>query len=236
MKTYLTALVALLMVAASANAAILLGGFGGMSSTAIQSPSATDIAVTLTSPQVGGVPTDGYSQINNPLWGTAALDVAAPTIGDGDDLRRAVIQEATVNPWTLVLKITNNGTLDVVLDQIHFLTKKDINNEGPNLGTLTYSAGDLSDATGASTGFSIPNGANIAFDIALNGFLTDTTLGAGESATFTWAHGTPQAPGGNTGFRIDNFAISGTVSEIPEPATLAMGLFGLTVLAARRRR
>jgi hypothetical protein len=235
MKTYLTALVALLMVAASANAAILLGGFGGTSSTAIQSPSATDIAVTLTSPQVGGVPMDGFSQINNTLWGTAALDVAAPTIGGGDDLRRAVIQEGTVNPWTLVLQITNNGTLDIVLEQIHFRTKKDINNQGPNSGTLTYSSGDLSDTAGASTGFSIPNGAGNPFDITLSGFLNDTTLGAGESATFTWAHGAPEDPQGNTALRLDNFAISGTVSEIPEPATLAMGLLGLTMLAARRR-
>jgi hypothetical protein len=110
---------------------VLLGGFAGTSPTAIQSPSISNINVTLTSPTISGVPTDGFSQINNTLWGSTALDVVAPTIGNGDDSRKAVIQEGTNTPWTLILQITNNGTLDLSLNQIHFLTKKDINNAGP---------------------------------------------------------------------------------------------------------
>jgi hypothetical protein len=213
---------------------VLLGGFAGTSPTAIQSPSISNINVTLTSPTISGVPTDGFSQINNTLWGSTALDVVAPTIGNGDDSRKAVIQEGTNTPWTLILQITNNGTLDLSLNQIHFLTKKDINNAGPNSGSLTYSAGDLADSIGANTGFSIPNGSNIAFDISLSGFLTDTILSAGETASFTWAHGAPEDPLGNTGFRLDNFAISGTV--IPEPSSFALIVLGLGSLVALRRR
>lgn len=195
---------------------VLIGGFGGTSSAPIQSPLMTSISVSLTSPEVSGVPTDGVSQIDNTLWGTNALDVAAPTIGNGDDSRKAVIQEATTNAWTLVLAVTNNATSELLLDKIHFLTKKDVNNIGPPSGTLTYIAGDLSDATGTNTSFSIPNSSNIPFDIALSDFLTDTILASGESATFIWAHDAPQDPLGNTALRVDNFAISGDL--IPPPA------------------
>jgi len=215
-------------------APILLGGFGGTSPTAIQSPAATDVAVTLSSSQVAGVPTDGFSQINLATWGSAALDVAAPTIGNGDDLRRAVIQEGTNTAWTLQLQVTNNASLDLSLAQFHFISKKDLNNEGPNAGTLAYTAGDLTDGTGASTAFAIPNGTNNTFDIDLSGFLTDTTLAPGESATFTWAHGAPEDPAGNTALRLDNVAISGEL--IPEPASLALLGMGGLLIAGRRRK
>lgn len=217
---------------------VLIGGFGGTSSTAIQSPLMTSISVSLTSPEVPAVPTQGFSQIDNPLWGSTALDVAAPTIAGGDDLSNlAIRQGGTIPAWTLVLQVTNNGTADLLLDKIHFLTKKDANNAGPPSGTLTYTSGDLSDATGANTTFSIPNGSNIPFDIALDGFLTDTTLAPGESATFTWAHDAPQNPAGNTSLRVDNFAISGafanqivlsanTVATNAAPGTLVGSLLG----------
>jgi len=195
---------------------VLIGGFGGTSSTAIQSPLMTSISVSLTSPEVSGVPTDGYSQIDNVLWGSTALDVEAPTIANGDDPnRKAVIQEGTNPAWTLVLAVTNNANLDLILDKIHFLTKKDFNNQGPPSGTLAYTAGDLSDATGTNTSFSIPNGSNNPFDIALSDFLTDTILAPGESATFTWAHDAPDNPDTGHALRLDNVAISGELIPLP---------------------
>lgn len=229
------------LMTASTNAAIvLLGGFDGVNNAAIQSPTISNIDV-VGSTFINGATqdmTNGISQINNTNWGNTALDVDAPTIGDGDDLRRAIVQSGTVdanddfNPWTVTVTITNNGGVDVVLDQVHFILKKDVNNQGPTAGALTYVTGDLTDADGADTGFAIPNGVN-GFDIDLSGFLTDTTLGTGESATFRFSHGEPQDPTGNTALRIDNLAISGEV--VPEPASLAlMGLGGMMV--ARRRR
>lgn len=233
-----TLFVAFGLAVSSAPAAVLLGGFGGVSNTALQSGSISDVAV-VGSTVINGAPNDmtnGISQINTPQWGGTTLDVLAPTIGDGDDSRQAVVQDGNTNtPFTVRLTITNNHTtLDLSLAQIHFNLKKDVNNQGPNTGALTYTSGDLNDPNGTNTSFAIPNGANTPYDITLSGFLTDTTLGFGESATFTFSHGVPQAPGGNTGLRIDNFAISG--EQIPEPASLMLlGLGSALMLGSRRR-
>ena len=240
MKTKLASLFAILpLVTAAHGASVLLGGYYGLneSGAALQSaaPGVSNISVTLARSGVSTDITQGYSQINNANWGNTTLDVAAPTIGNGDDLRNAIFQGASpnANDQILTLTITNNGTQDLVLDSMHWWLKKDINNQGPNLQSLTYSTGDLADANGTSTGsFALANGI-VGYDIALSSFLTDTTLAASESASFTWTHGAAQDALGNTAIRMDNFAISGTV--IPEPSAALLGALGLLMFLRRRR-
>lgn len=239
MKTLLASLTALTLVATSANAAVLLGGFHGENETAQQSATVVgDVSVTLTRTGASSDITQGWSQMSSSLWGSEALDVAAAD--SNSPAPHAIVQSAVVdanddpNPFTLVMTITNTGTNDVVLGKYHYRIKKDINNEGPNSATLTYMTGDLTDTDGSFAALAIPNGTNNAFDIDLSGFLTDTTLSAGESAVFTWAHGPAENPAGNTAIRIDNMAISGEV--IPEPASLALLGIGGLLIAARRRR
>ncbi|MCH7225124.1 hypothetical protein [Haloferula sp. A504] len=190
---------------------LLIGGFGGTSATAIQSATISNVDVTLTSSEVPGVPTDGNAQMDGILWGNSALDVEAPSISNTQDPgRAAVIQEGTGTSWTLVLTVTNNGADELSLEGLHFKTKKDINNQGPNYCTIAYASGNL--GAPASIIMAIPNGAGNGFDIPLAGFLADTTLAGGETATFTWTPGPPEDPAGNTGFRLDNFALSGSVA------------------------
>lgn len=244
MKIKFAAFAAVLpLVTAAHGASVLLGGYYGLNESGafLQSPTLAGSGI-VTSLVRTGVSTDitqGISQINSANWGNTTLDVAAPTIGNGDDSRNAIVQSAVVDasdnpqPFTLILTVTNGGTADLSLDSIHFWVKKDINNQGPNEQTLTYTAGDLTDATGTTTGtFGLANGVN-GYDVALNSFLTDTMLGAGESASFTWSHGLAEDPAGNTAIRIDNLAISGFV--VPEPSTVWLGCLGLFGLLRRRR-
>lgn len=240
-RKLLTGLAACGMVTSANAASVLLGGYYGLneSGSALQSAASgvSDISVTLV--RSGTASTDitqGFSQINSANWGNTTLDVAAPTIGNGDDSRNAIFQSAAATAGThiLTLTITNNGTADLLLDSMHWWVKKDINDAGPNLQTLTYTTGDLADATGTGTGtFAISNGV-VGYDVALSSFLTDTTLAAGQAASFTWEHGDAQNPLANTALRMDNFAISGEV--VPEPSSVALlGLGGLALFARRRR-
>ncbi len=241
MKTKLASLFAILpLVTAAHGASVLLGGYhgGNDSPNALQSsaPGVSNISVTLTRSGLSTDITQGFSQISTSNWGTTALDVSAPTGQTPAEL--AIFQGASTNAGDqiLTLTITNNGLLTVLLDSIHWNIKKDFADIGPNLQSLTYSSGDLSDADGLGTGnFTLANGTN-GHDIALGSFLTDTSLAAGESATFTWTHGDAQnqtPSSGNTALRIDNFAISGEV--IPEPSVALLGAIGFMALLRRRR-
>lgn len=241
-KTLLTALATTAALAASsANAAVLLGGYhgGNESPNALQSaaPGVSNISVTLARSGLSTDITQGFSQISTAKWGTTTLDVAAPTGQLPAEL--AIFQGASTNAGdnTLTMTITNNGTVDLLLNAIHWNVKKDFNNVGPNEQSLTYISGDLADADATGTGnFTLANGTN-GHDVVLSSFLTDTTLAAGESATFRWTHGAAQDPApitGNTSLRMDNFAISGEV--IPEPGSLALAGLGGLLIAARRRR
>lgn len=222
------------LVTAAHGASVLLGGYYGVneSNAALQSPTLAGMGITTTLTR-SGVSTDitqGTSQISSLLWGTQALDVSPPVN------TAAIFQGGSVNAndQVITLTITNNGTQTLVLDSMHWWLKKDINNAGPNLQSLTYTVGNLSVANGTGTGnFAISNGV-VGYDVALSSFLTDTTLAAGESATFTWTHGAAQNPSLNTSLRMDNFAISGTV--VPEPSSaVLLGSLGLLGLLRRRR-
>lgn len=227
MKTRLATLISVLpFITAAYGAPVLLGGYhgGNDSPNALQSPSISGISVTLVRTGTSMDITQGFSQIAATTWGTATLDVPAPT----QTTPLAIFQGGTVPPITLILTITNNSGSDLLLDSIHYNIKKDINNVGPPSGSITYTSGDLADADGTSLAVTIPNGVTY-HDYALSSFLTDTTLANGESAVFTWTHNTPQDPSGNHSLRMDNLAISGelvtggpdTNPPTPNPMTWA---------------
>lgn len=76
-----------------------------------------------------------------------------------------------------------------------------------------------------------------SFDVSLDG----STLNTGIAFKDVNADGLDQLTlgiGGSkfTGIFVDNMLVTQEVSEIPEPASLAMGLVGLTLVAGRRRR
>ena len=230
MKLKYSILAAGLACVTAANGAVLLGGFDGTNDVAYQSASATDVSVVLTSTTGDITPSGGSFQSNDFTWGGTVLDVLPLDTGN-----RQIVQSGTTTPYTLTLVVTNNGSDNVLLDQLHFRVKKDVNNQGPPSATIAYTAGDLGAPT--SNTYAIPNGiTNHTVGLSSLLGLGDTTLGAGESATFTWTTDAPQDPGGNTGMRIDNFAISGDIVAIPEPSSVVLvGLAGLG-LALRRRR
>jgi len=231
MRTAYLLILFMAIAVGTANAApVLLGGFHGQNETAQQSGTISNVNVTLTS--TTGDITQGFSQINSTLWGTQALDVAPAD--DNSPAPHAIVQTGTVTPFTLTLSITNNATANLILDSLHFIVKKDVNNQGPQDFTLAYTAGDLGSST--SSIIALPNGIT-GFDVSIGAGglgLSDTTLSNGESATFTWTSGDPQDPDGNTAIRIDNFAISGVA--VPAPAALPAGLALFGLLAVRRKR
>lgn len=228
MKVKTFSLLTLLAGMTAAPGAVLLGGFDGTNDVALQSTTATDVSVTLTSSTGDITPGGGSFQSNDFTWGGTVLDVLPLDTGN-----RQIVQSGTVTPYSLTLVVTNNGSGDVTLDQLHFRVKKDVNNQGPPSVTIAYAAGDL--GAPSSNGYAIPNGiTNHSVNLATLLSLGDTTLGASESATFTWTTDAPQDPGGNTGLRLDNFAISGDV--VPEPASTALIALGGLALLARRRK
>lgn len=179
----------------------LVGGFHGANETALQSPAIANVDVTLTS--TSGDITQGNSQTTSTLWGTTALDVPSP--GDTS----AIVALGTATPFTLTLTVTNNGTEELPLEGLHFIVKKDYNGQGPRDFTIAYTTGNL--GSPASTIVGLPDGTN-GFDVPLAGFLGDTTLAGGESATFTWTPGTPVNIETLNAIRLDNFAISSSLT------------------------
>jgi MYXO-CTERM domain-containing protein len=121
---------------------------------------------------------------------------------------------------------TNNGGADVY--------------QGWTLGISTGSGTPNSGSTGP-----IPVG-NIALggayldevDITLSGLtgLTDTTvtftIGLDNGVNSSFGNGSAN----NRRTVVDNVTLTGEVVPVPEPASLATGLLGLTMIAARRRR
>jgi hypothetical protein len=199
-------------------APVLLGGFDGQNVFAIQSTSVVGkVTVTLTRTGASSDIMQGSFQSTQTTWGTNALDVAVPP----DAGNNSILQTGTLTPFTLIVTVTNTAFQNLNLSQIHYWLKKDIADEGPNSGTLTYTSGDLDDLAGVSNSFSIANGIN-PYDLPLSSLITDTVLAPGESAAFTWAHGTPQNPAGNTSIRIDNFAISGYLIPNPQGTVISL--------------
>lgn len=224
----LSALTGLALVAGSADAGVLLGGFDGTNNAgpAIQDASVAGlVTVTLSGAGAAGNFGDGSG-----LWGTTDLspdpdDTPWPTAGNSN-----VIQLAA---FDIDLTVTNNSAFDLTLEQIHINVRID-SGSSDTLHDITYVSGDLAETDGTlikqvNTGPG-PNTNMVGYSTSLaGGGITDLTLASGESATIRYS-----VDGSGTAWvRADNFAISGSL--VPEPGSLALlGLGGLCVLRRRR--
>jgi hypothetical protein len=214
------------LITGSASAAVLLGGFDGASGTdpgsfnnPKQDASAVgNVSVTLAASS-GGPTGTPFQTASGGTWGTQDFDPDPSQASSGGP---AVARD---NSFTLTTVITNTGSADVTLSGLHWRNKADATGAATS-ATFTYASGDLADADGTNTAIALPGGIN-NLDYDLSNLLTDLTLAAGESATFTWE------VTGTRWTRVDNWAFSGDV--VPEPTSLALlGLGGL--LVARRRK
>ena len=231
MKHKLASLFAVLPLMTAANAAtILLGGYDG--TNAIGSPKQDAAAVgnfsfgaSFSGTVINNRFNPGAFYNGGALWGNTSFTTAADSSNNSNFLL------VDVHPVTLTFVATNTGTQDILLDAFHWRAQRD-RGTSPTVATITYTAGDLTDTVGGSADQTMGTAAsssNAGYDFALSSILTDRTLAAGESATFTWVTNDM-----DDRLRLDNFAISGSV--IPEPSSAALlGLAGLALVARRRR-
>ncbi|QEG22894.1 PEP-CTERM sorting domain-containing protein [Mariniblastus fucicola] len=135
--------------------------------------------------------------------------------------------------------VTNTSGTDWNLETFHF----DLGSTRPGSAdtwTLSVVSGGLTAGAVGSGGPGANGGSATAawndYDQSLTG-LADFTLADGESVEFLldFVKDSTQGPSGHHTY-IDNFAITGSVSAVPEPTSLAiLGLAGLG-LAIRRRK
>jgi hypothetical protein len=131
---------------------------------------------------------------------------------------------------TITLTVINSGTGDVALDSLLMRVKRD-NATGSATGIrVTYVSGDLSNTPGSNYLFALNAAAStVGYNFALSNLISDFTLSAGQSATFTWA----SEGGTGSRTRFDNIALTGTV--VPEPSAALLGSLGVLALLRRRR-
>ncbi len=224
------------LVTATHGAAILLGGFDGNQTennavspktltNPLQDSSAVgNVSVSLsTSDTIIGFDWAAGFQSNTAIWGSAsALDPAASTANNNAVYAHDAL--ATIN-----LTVINTGTDDVTLDSLLMRVKRDNATTSATGIRVTYLSGDLSDTVGSNALFALNAAAStVGYDFALSSLISDFTLAAGQSATFSWA--SEGGSGGRT--RFDNIALTGTV---PEPSAALLGGLGLLALLRRRR-
>lgn len=226
------------LVTASHGAVILLAGFdGNQTENNVSNPK------TLTAPlqdasAVGKV-TVGLSttstltspgfdwalgfQSSSTLWGTTNFDPDASTANNN------AVYSHDADLAVITMTINNIGTATILLDSLHMRVKRD-NAAGSATGIrVTYVSGDLTDTDGVNDAFALNAAAStVGYDFALSNLISDFSLAAGESATFTWA----SEGGSGSRTRFDNIALSGA---IPEPSAALLGSLGMLALIRRRR-
>jgi MYXO-CTERM domain-containing protein len=229
----------LLAGAANADAAtIILAGWNntdGTNGSSVEVFSPDEFAAGIAATATGQARSWSAQGSNDGFYGDSSF--AAPT-GGGDILRAQVGVELT---------ITNSTGAAVELDAVHFdfWNGYDTGRSAPSWSvvSLNYVSGDLGIATGSIDSASglTANVGNYAdwydFSWGLGGTAADRTLADGESATFQIVATKAAGDTGRNLSAVDNVAISGSpAAAIPEPASLAMGLAGVTLIAGRRRR
>ncbi|MFK7770347.1 MAG: PEP-CTERM sorting domain-containing protein [Mariniblastus sp.] len=183
----------------------------------------------------------GGAVTNDNVWGQSATGNSSST-SFGDTLSGASGSGSglTLNNGTtgfVDFTVTNSTGSDYDLDFIHF----DLGTTRPGAAdawTLSIesgpvSTGDVDDGVNPNGGSATP--AWTGYDIALAG-LADNTLEDGQAVVFrlTFARDSTQGPGGHHQY-LDNIALSGTLSTVPEPSSLAV-IFGVGALGLLVRR
>ena len=235
------------LTAGSANAATLLAGFYDSDTDAVVAGlAANETAAGITATF------DGRGRGFN-TWGSG--DGTYGTFaGASSDTQSAEAYRASANFGGATFNITNGTGVDVSIETIAFdyHNNDDSSRDYWDNLAVTYVSGDLGIADGTTiqswaglardnttNGINAKGGDYLDYDTSLLG-LADFTLADGETAIFRIISTSTDTPLGNArNFApVDNIGFFGTVSStaIPEPASLAVGLFGLGALALRRRR
>ena len=241
-KEALTTLLAMSLIASSAEAAtVLLAGFDGHQTAnnaaspktltaPLQDVSAVGnvtVALSTTSALVNGVFSwaAGF-QSSTAIWGSASTFTPAASTADNN----AVYAHDALA--TITMTVTNTGSDIVSLTTLMMRVKRDSDVGSATGIRVTYLSGDLTDTAGSNALFALNGGATtVGYDFALSNLISDFTLAAGQSATFSWA----SEGGSGSRTRFDNIGLSGEITAVPEPSALALlGLGGL--FALRRRR
>jgi hypothetical protein len=227
------AVLAGLMATSASAATILADDFAGVTkvgSTATIASWNTEDGVTAGTSfsafnDVGGA----ANYLANPAR-ASALDVNASVWGSGDgwDITFTVAlnpstAEVALNTFDIASIVTSSGGGDRFLNQ-ETTYAWTLNITGDN-GYGTQSA--TSNMTIAQGG--APRTGSLAID--LSGL---DNLVNGENYTFSI--GVRLASGDQTYMALQSVALDGEITAIPEPASLAMGLTGLAMIAARRHR
>jgi hypothetical protein len=120
-------------------------------------------------------------QSSSAIWGSASAFTPA---ADTSNNNAVYAHDALA---TIEMTITNTGTFDVTLDKLLMRVKRDNTNAATGI-RVTYVSGDLSDTAGSNALFALNAAAStVGYDFALSNLISDFTLAAGQSATFTWA-------------------------------------------------
>jgi len=136
-------------------------------------------------------------------WGSAVYTPNASTTNTG-----VFVAD---NAITGSLLIQNTGTNQVTLEKLHFRLQRDSATGGaPNQATITLASGNLATSGPGVQALSASSGA-FNYDFDLSTILTDATLAAGESATFTLSFVPTDPAGVNRRIRLDNLALAGKV-------------------------
>ena len=151
-------------------------------------------------------------------WGTTAFTPAADT-SNGNNV------VTVVGATNISFYIENTGTQTITLENLHFDARRNTVAASTQV-TFAYTTGDLAGTSGVQE--LVATTTSTGYEISLS-FLTDNTLAAGQSATFTFSNNA-----GAERLLIDNLGISGTIA-VPEPSAALLGGIGLLALLRRRR-
>jgi MYXO-CTERM domain-containing protein len=207
----ITAALVIAVMSANANAAIIASfDFEGTSNPDLGNDAAPIAGITVTPifNAGGGFNTGSQNNGESQHLGLSSDGIAAFTVTIDD----------TVTLDLIDLDFdARAGTNGVTSRNIVF----DINNPTLSTSDNYFDTGGMLGRDQANNGFQ-----TYTPDLAIPAFqgLTDTAI------TFYFREQV------GTRSEIDNIILNGTVTAIPEPASLAMGMLGLTLIAGRRRR
>jgi hypothetical protein len=261
-RLVLPLMVALLMHCHSQAATIIAGLDTWDSATAPTVPvTAPGVTATATASGVGGnwsnTEGSGRGSSKDTTWGTFdGNGNAADATTDGSNLNFTLTNGKTDGEVTLT--ITNNGPDDLALENVHFDAVAFRPNAARTWAVNVLAGSDITVGNVYTSGLPMNDNSTDAItqlggnlltddsdplthdqhddiDLPLTG-LADNVLEVGGTAIIQVAFSNGTGSGSGHHLFLDNVAISGSVSVIPEPSSCLLALLGMASMAALGRR